>query len=181
MHIYEKLCFLCSKKGVKVHEAAKEMGIDKGTVSKWKAKCEASVPVKVSAPIAEKMSSYFCVSLDSIYESDFAEKTIDQTGIVKTSSEIVMDLCRERNIPVSKLEKDLGFSNAYIASLRKGTFPADRAVKIAEYFHVDLSYILGSETKEEHMSEIKKSAIDMIADMNDDQVKKLIIIIQALK
>lgn len=98
-----------------------------------------------------------------------------------TSVDIVRDLCKERNIPISKLEKDLGFSNAYIASLRKGTFPADRAVKIAEYFHVDLSYILGSETKEEHMSEIKKSAIDMIADMNDDQVKKLIIIIQALK
>lgn len=46
-----------------------------------------------------------------------------------TSVEIVKNICKERKIPISKLEKDLGFSNGYISQLKKGVFPADRLKK----------------------------------------------------
>ena len=47
------------------------------------------------------------------------------------SVERVRSICKERKIPISKLEKDLGFANGYIAQLRKGVFPADRLSAIA--------------------------------------------------
>jgi len=56
------------------------------------------------------------------------------------SVERVKQLCKERKIPISRLEKDLGFANGYIGQLRKGTFPDDRLLKIAEYLNISASY-----------------------------------------
>lgn len=61
------------------------------------------------------------------------------------SVERVKQICKERKIPISKLEKDLGFSNGYIAQLRKGTFPADRIAKISEYLCVSVDYLMNGE------------------------------------
>lgn len=63
------------------------------------------------------------------------------------SVERVKRICKERKIPISRLEKDLGFSNGYIGQLRKGTFPMDRALAIAEYLDLSLEYLLTGETK----------------------------------
>ena len=58
------------------------------------------------------------------------------------SVERVKKICKERDIPISKLERDLGFSNAYIGQLKKGTFPAERLVLIANYLDVSSEYLL---------------------------------------
>lgn len=63
------------------------------------------------------------------------------------SVERVKAICKERKIPISKLERDLGFSNAYIAQLRKGSFPADRLAMIAGYLSVSTEYLLSGEEK----------------------------------
>ena len=65
------------------------------------------------------------------------------------SVERVKDLCKERKIPISKLEKDLGFSNGYIGQLRKGVFPSDRLVLIANYLNVSPDYLMTGETPAE--------------------------------
>lgn len=57
----------------------------------------------------------------------------------------VKAICKERKIPISKLEKDLGFANGYIGQLKKGVFPDDRLAKIARYLNVDISYLLSGE------------------------------------
>ena len=59
----------------------------------------------------------------------------------------VKALCKERKIPISKLERDLGFANGYIGQLRKGVFPSDRLMKIADYFSVSHLYLLNGETQ----------------------------------
>ena len=59
-----------------------------------------------------------------------------------TSVEIVKNICKERKIPISKLEKDLGFSNGYISQLKKGVFPADRLKKIADYLDASIEYLM---------------------------------------
>lgn len=59
--------------------------------------------------------------------------------------ERVKTICKERKIPISKLERDLGFSNGYIGQLRKGVFPADRLAKIASYLEVTSDYLLTGE------------------------------------
>ena len=62
--------------------------------------------------------------------------------------ERVKSICRERKIPISKLERDLNFGNGYIGQLRKGMFPADRLAKIADYLSSPEEYILtGQETE----------------------------------
>lgn len=48
-----------------------------------------------------------------------------------------------RGIPVSKLENELGFSNGYFGSLRKGDIPASRLDAVARYFGVSATYLLG--------------------------------------
>lgn len=59
------------------------------------------------------------------------------------SVERVKALCKERKIPISRLERDLGFANGYISQLRKGVFPSDRLAKIADYLSVSTDDILG--------------------------------------
>ena len=56
-------------------------------------------------------------------------------------------ICKERKIPISRLEKDLGFGNGYVSQLKKGTFPYDRAVKIADYLEISVDYLINGNEK----------------------------------
>lgn len=56
--------------------------------------------------------------------------------------ERIKSICKERKIAISQLEKDLGFGNAYIAGLKKGTVPDDRLGKIAEYLDVSITFLM---------------------------------------
>lgn len=64
------------------------------------------------------------------------------------SVERVKAICKERKIAISKLEKDLGFSNGYIGQLRKGVFPADRLIAIADYLELSVDYLATGEESE---------------------------------
>lgn len=55
--------------------------------------------------------------------------------------EFLKSLLKERHIPMSRVERDLGFANGYIGQLRKGTFPYDRLVRIADYLDVSPEYL----------------------------------------
>lgn len=61
--------------------------------------------------------------------------------------ERIKKLCAEKGIAIARLEKDCGFANGYISGLRRGTMPADRLQKVADYLGVSPSYLL---TGEEH-------------------------------
>jgi len=69
----------------------------------------------------------------------------------------VKSICKERKIPISRIEKDLGFANGYIGQLKKGTFPDDRLVAIAEYLNVSTDYLMTGEEKE--LSQIKPNTL----------------------
>lgn len=56
--------------------------------------------------------------------------------------ERVKSLCKQKKIPISKLERDLGYANGYIGQLRKGVLPTDRLLEVAEYLSVSTSYLL---------------------------------------
>lgn len=64
------------------------------------------------------------------------------------SVERVKEICKTRKIPISKLEKELGYANGYIGQLRKGVFPADRLQEIANYLDVSAEYLLSGKEKE---------------------------------
>lgn len=64
------------------------------------------------------------------------------------SVERVKQLCKEREIPLYRLEKELGFSNGYIGQLRKGVFPDDRLLAIAKYLDVSAAELMGADEQE---------------------------------
>ena len=61
------------------------------------------------------------------------------------SVERVKAICKERRIPISKLERDLGYANGYIGQLRKGVFPADRLSEISAYLSLTPAYLMTGE------------------------------------
>lgn len=61
--------------------------------------------------------------------------------------ERIKAICKDRKIPISKLERDLGFANGYIGQLRKGVLPSDRLVQVAEYLSVTPNYLMSGEYK----------------------------------
>lgn len=77
--------------------------------------------------------------------------------------ERIRKLCKEQRIPLSRLERDLGFANGYIGQLKKGTVPNDRLVKIADYLNVSEEYLnSGNETEtiDSHAITLAKIAKD---------------------
>ena len=75
----------------------------------------------------------------------------------------VKAICKERKIPISKLERDLGFANGYIGQLRKGVFPADRLMAIAEYFSVSLDYLVLGKAADD--TAIRRQVRDLAAEL----------------
>lgn len=76
-----------------------------------------------------------------------------------SSVERVKQICKERKIPLSKLEKDLGYSNGYIGQLRKGVFPANRLSEIAQYLGVTPQYLMTGEVETPYYLDPETAAI----------------------
>lgn len=56
--------------------------------------------------------------------------------------ELVKKTCAERNIPISKLERDCNFANGYIRKLKEGKFPSDRLLTISQYLNLSIPYLM---------------------------------------
>lgn len=67
---------------------------------------------------------------------------------MKTGVEYIREACKQKNIPVSKLEKDLNYSNGYLNPKKLKKIPYDRAVQISRYLNIDINIILGNESTE---------------------------------
>lgn len=98
------------------------------------------------------------------------------------SVELVKSICKERKIPISKLERDLGYANGYIGQLRKGTFPSNRVAEIAQYLSIPTPYLMngGSEdietpnekeqpTVPSELSDVKARLIQYVYPLTDEQ------------
>ena len=83
------------------------------------------------------------------------------------SVDLVKSICKERRIPISKLERDLGYANGYIGQLRKGTFPANRLAEIAKYLSVPVEYLMNGETEKAPAETGKRSNDSDILDEVD--------------
>lgn len=62
-----------------------------------------------------------------------------------TSVEKILAVLKHRKIPVSRLERDLGYGNGYIRQLKKGSIPAGRLMQICNYFDIPFSDMLPSD------------------------------------
>jgi len=91
------------------------------------------------------------------------------------SVDLIKKICKERKIPISHLERDLGYGNGYISQLRKGTVPSDRAVEIANYLNIDLQYLLsgGEDINENKNTLTRKDTRDIEKILNETKEQLL--------
>lgn len=66
-----------------------------------------------------------------------------------TGVEYVRQLCKEKGIPISKLEKDLGFGNGYFNPRKLRRIPLEKAMAIADYLKCDVLYLIADYTVNE--------------------------------
>ena len=58
----------------------------------------------------------------------------------------IRSLCKEKGIPISKIEKDLGYGNGYFNPKKLKSIPSDRLVEIAEYLNMSVNELLECES-----------------------------------
>lgn len=101
------------------------------------------------------------------------------------SVEKVKAICKERKLPIYRLEKELGYANGYIGQLKKGSFPDDRLVEIANYLNVTTAYLTGEEKKENPTvsGEVNYTDMELLSAFKsaDDATKQAIRLILGLK
>lgn len=68
----------------------------------------------------------------------------------------VRDLCQQRKIPISQLEKDCGFSNGYLNPKKMSKIPYERAVIIANYLGISADLILKGEETEKAPADLDR-------------------------
>lgn len=81
------------------------------------------------------------------------------------SVQYVRDICQQRKIPISQLEKDCGFSNGYLNPKKMSKIPYDRAQMIANYLGISVNRILTGEETEKAPAENGKRSV------SDDDIK----------
>lgn len=92
-------------------------------------------------------------------------------GGTMDSVELVKQICKDRKIPISRLEKDCGFANGYIRKLKEGKFPSDRLLIIANYLNLSTEYLLtGNDDQKAELTE--KDNRDIAKDL-DNIMEKL--------
>ena len=82
--------------------------------------------------------------------------------------EKIKQVCKSRNIPISKLEEDLGFANGYIGQLKKGSVPFDRLIVIAAYLDMNVyEFCDFEEVKQQyggHLSAVMRGYYEVLKD-----------------
>lgn len=58
-----------------------------------------------------------------------------------TVGDFIKSVARTKGTSAAKIERELGFSNGYIGTVRDGSFPYDRLLKIAEHLDVSPEYL----------------------------------------
>lgn len=92
------------------------------------------------------------------------------------SVEKVKAVCKERKIPISRLERDLGWGNAYIGQLKKGTFPEDRLVAVANYLELPLAYFIGENEEKPAPGGNELNMENIINNMNREELIEFIML-----
>lgn len=82
------------------------------------------------------------------------------------SVELVKQICKDRKIPISRLEKDCGFSNGYIRKLQEGKFPSDRLLTISKYLNLPIDYLMTGKLEEKVPDLSAQDERDIAKDLN---------------
>ncbi len=83
--------------------------------------------------------------------------------------ELVRAVCKEKNIPISRIEQELGYGNGYFNPKKVKNIPSDRLAEIARYLDVPVERLLSGSLEENLFENEKKLTAD-----NDDELREMI-------
>lgn len=84
-----------------------------------------------------------------------------------TTYEIIKQLCNEKGIAVTALEKELNFGRGSIGKLRNSKTSAERLQKIADYFNITVDFLV-SGVEENRLSSLSpKDERDIAKDLEN--------------
>lgn len=98
----------------------------------------------------------------------------------KTVVDVVFSLCEGRGIPISRLERECGFSNSYLKHIKGGNIPFDRLKLISNYLGVDIDVLMHGGVVDDSMRKMPVydaktfDIIEYFSKLNDSQ-KELIL------
>ena len=96
------------------------------------------------------------------------------------ASERIKSRCREMDLTVRDVERDLGFSNGYINNLKAESVPHGKIKQIADHLDTTVDYLLYGEDGTEIIIEpidrlsAERRLINRLADLSDAQVKLML-------
>jgi len=93
-----------------------------------------------------------------------------------TYADKIKEFCKQKNIPVSRLEKDLGYGNGYIYQLKDDSLPVKRAVDIAEYLGVPYECLFSQSKKDssQQLSPLVEKIMATASSCTDEELEKII-------
>lgn len=97
--------------------------------------------------------------------------------------EILKKLMHDKGISNNKLLTDLGLNKSSILNWEKrGTIPSGETLnKLADYFGVSVDYLLGkSYSEHEEITQQEKELLKMLKQLNEDDLKTALRIVQRL-
>ena len=81
--------------------------------------------------------------------------------------ERVKQICKERKIAISRLEKACGFSNGYIRSLKEGKMPSDRLYAVSVFLELPMEYLVtGTETPTDGLTASERELLSLFRSLS---------------
>ena len=101
-----------------------------------------------------------------------------------TVVEEVRAVCKEKKIPVMRLEKDLDFGNGYLNPKKCKDIPAMKLLEIANYLKVSVLRFYGIEkpapTDGDGLGELDRKLFELIPKLSYDQKMMLLVQIETV-
>ena len=106
--------------------------------------------------------------------------------------EFVRVSCKNKNSSITKMEKDLNFANGTVGKWANGKRypPKDKLSLVANFLQISIEELMGEKQKEkpnaldgiglENLSPARRALLEKLDGMNDDQIMKLISVIDSV-
>lgn len=80
----------------------------------------------------------------------------------------IKQLCKEKKVPVSKMEQELGLGKNTVSCWDKSIPSVDKVVKVARYFSVSVDYLVGLSDIKNPAEDFSRQELDLLDFIRND-------------
>lgn len=154
MLTYNMIKTLCKEKGVTVTDTEHTLGFSRGSLCK----IDTSKP---SMEKVQKLSAYFHIPVENLIAS-LNDNMNNADSTRNYMYEIFESLCNEKNVTPYHVCKNTGITTATISNWKAGRYipKIDKIQKIADYFEVNIEYLMTGQRIENPIIKSKLTKCD---------------------